>query len=95
MRQVKNGVPHQDLIVEVYDIKPDNKIGAQQLLNQIVDAFLRIDPVLIQIRAVSDSKRHAHVAFLVPSADVVGSALRFEIEVNNVQFLLLPIEISR
>src|ERR1700722_545037 len=33
MRQIEDGVPHQDFIVEVDDVKSDHQVGPQQLLN--------------------------------------------------------------
>src|SRR3984957_5759560 len=84
MRQVEDRVTHQDFIVEVHEVKADHQVGAQQLLDQIVDAVLRKDLVLIQVGAESDSERHSHVPLPVPSPDVISSALSFEIKVNNV-----------
>jgi hypothetical protein len=84
MRQVKDRVPHQDFVVEADDVKSDHQIGAYQLLNQIVHPVLWKDPILAEDRAVSDSKRHAHIALLVPSAHIICRALSFEVEVDNV-----------
>src|SRR5215468_3138367 len=84
MRQIEDRVSHQDFIVKVHDVEPDYQIRAKQLLNQIVDSFLRIDPVFVQTSAVGDSKGHPHVPFFVPTADVVRGALSFKIEVDDV-----------
>jgi hypothetical protein len=84
VRKIENGVAHQYLVVEVDDVEAHNKIGAEQLVNQIVDPLLRIDPVFVVIGTVSNTERHSHVSLLVPTTYVVRRALRFQIKINNV-----------
>jgi hypothetical protein len=84
VRKIENGIAHQYLVVEVDDVEAHNKIGAEQLVNQIVDPLLRIDPVFVVIGTVSNTERHSHVSFLVPTTYVIRRALRFQIKINNV-----------
>jgi hypothetical protein len=93
--KIENRVPHQNLVVEIYDVESDDEVCSKQLLNQIVDSLLRIDPILGQIRAVGDSKRHSHVSFFFPTADVVGGTLSFQVEVDDIhprRFCVLRLE---
>ncbi len=83
-RQIEDGVTHQNFVIEIDDIESNDEVRTKQLLNQIVNSVLRIDPILGQIRAIGDPKRHAHVPFFLPTAYVVRCALSFQIEVNNV-----------
>jgi hypothetical protein len=83
-REIEDGVSHQDLVIEIYDVEPNYQVCAKQLLNQIVDSLFRIDPILGQIRAIGDSERHSHIPFFFPTADIICGTLSFQIEVDNV-----------
>jgi hypothetical protein len=45
-REIEDGVSHENLVIEIYDVKSNNEVCTQQLLNQIVDSLFRIDPIL-------------------------------------------------
>ena len=38
VREIEHGVAHQDVIIEIEDVEPDDEIGLAQALDQIVDA---------------------------------------------------------
>ena len=84
MRQIEHGVAHQDVIVEIEDVKTDDEIGLPQSLDQIVDARFVKNLIAPAARAVGDADRHLHVAFAIPAAGVVRSSLRLEIEVDDI-----------
>ena len=50
----------------------------------VIDPSSRVNAVFAAPGAVGHAERHAHVAFLVPAARVVGGALGFEVEINDV-----------
>ena len=84
VREVEHGVAHEHFVVEIDHVEPDDEVGAQELLHEVVHALLAEDLVFAETRAVGHAEAHAHVALFVPAADVVGGALGFEVKINDV-----------
>ena len=88
MWEVQNGVTHQDLIVEAPIIIADDQICMTQEFNKIPDTLLSKDLVTLCRCAVSDPDGDTHIGFLVPSSHIVGGALGFQIEIDDVLGIL-------
>ena len=84
MREIVGGVAHEHFVVEVHDIEAHDEIGPQELLDEFLHAAFAVNAVFAEARAVGHAHAHAHVALAVPAAGVVGGALGFEIEVDDV-----------
>src|SRR5690242_17507214 len=74
----------EDFVIEAQVVETHDEIGALQFREQLIDLVLAIDPILPARAAVGDADAHAHVADLVPTTDVLGGFLGFEIEVQNI-----------
>lgn len=84
VREVEDGVPGEDFVIEVDDIESDDEVGAQELIDESVDVFFGVDAIFAGGGGVGDAEGHSHVPFAVPAAGIVGGALGFEIEVDDV-----------
>src|SRR6476659_2955215 len=84
MGEIENGVAHQNVVVEIEDVKSNHEIGPAQALDQIVHAQFVKNFVASRAGTVGDTDRHLHVTLAVPAASVVGGALGLEIEVDDV-----------
>jgi hypothetical protein len=82
--EIEHGVAHQNMVIEIKDIKSNHEIGPAQTLDQIVDARFVKNFVAGSARAIGHTDRHLHVALAIPTAGVIGRALGFKIEVDNV-----------
>ena len=84
VRKVEDGVGHEHFVVEIDHVESDDEVGADELLDEFVGAFFGVDAVFAKACAVGDAEAHAHVALFVPAAHVVGGALGFEVEINDI-----------
>jgi hypothetical protein len=81
---VEDGVLEEDFVVEGDVVEADDEIGFDELLDEGVGLVFAVDMVLAGLGGVGDTDRHAHFILVAPATDVIGGALGFEIEVDEV-----------
>lgn len=89
--EVEDGVGEEDFVIEIDDVEADDEIGAHELVDEGVDAVLGIDAVLAGGRAVGDADGHAHLLLAIPAAGVIGGALGFQIEIDDVHVQVVAV----
>lgn len=82
--EVENGVSHEDGVIEVEEVEADDEVGFAEFVNEFLYFPLGVDVVGAAKGAEGDAEGHFEEVFAVPSADVSGDVLGFEVEVNDI-----------
>ena len=82
--EVEDGVLEEDFVVEGDVVEADDEVGFDELVDEGIGLVFAVDMVMAGLGGVGDTDRHSHLIFVAPAADVIGGALSFEVEVDEV-----------
>jgi hypothetical protein len=84
LAQVHGSVAVEDFVIETEMVETDDEVGALEFREKVVDLFFAVNFIVAARGGISNAHAHAHGANLVPTADILGGFLRFQVEINDV-----------
>ena len=82
--EIEDGVAHQHLVVEAATVIADHQIGPCEQIDELVGPLFWENLVGSRACAVGGPERDPHVGLFIPSSDVIGRTLGFQIEIDDV-----------
>ncbi len=82
--EVERSIAMQDFVIEPQIVETHDKVGALEVVDEVIHGFFVIDLILVIGGAVGDADAHAHFGNVVPAADFIGGALGLQVKIKDV-----------